>query len=147
MSCYGPYYNMFFHHMSVLTMKKIFLLSIQSMHTHFIQDRRSVNITLTKAIVMSMLAKLLLRGKSILKAKMFKGKCKVKLEYPEGQGIQSMRDCRAVSQSRGPGISPGYFERRFWLVSQENREKNRTKRNPQLFDSLPTCCTCIYLTT
>ena len=54
------------------------------MHTHFIQDRRSVNITLTKAIVMSMLAKLLLRGKSILKAKMFKGKCKVKLEYPEG---------------------------------------------------------------
>ena len=75
---------MFFHHMSVLIMKKIFLLSIQSTHTHFIQDRRSVNITLTKAIVMSMLAKLLLRGKSILKAKMFKGKCKVKLEYPEG---------------------------------------------------------------
>jgi len=86
-------------------------------HTYFIEDRPPVNIKLTKAIVISMLAKLLLRGKSILKATIFKGKCKVKLEYPAGEGIQSMRYCKAVIKSWGPGISPGYFERGPWLLS------------------------------
>ena len=37
---------------------------------------------------------------------------------------------RAVIKSRGPGISPSYYE----------HDPNRTKRYPWLFDSPPTCC-------
>ena len=41
----------------------------------------------------------------------------------------------------GPGISPGYLEGGPWLLLYiEKQKKIRTKRNPQLFDSLPTCC-------
>ena len=76
MSCYGPYYNIFPSYVHVYNESNIPLE-----HTYFIEDRPPVNIKLTKAIVIRMLAKLLLRGKSILKAKMFKGKCKGKLEY------------------------------------------------------------------
>ena len=48
---------------------------------------------------------------------------------------------RAVIKRRGPGISPGYYECGLQLLSYESRRKNNTtKRNPQLFYSLPTCC-------
>ena len=50
--------------------------------------------------------------------------------------------CRAVTNSQGPGIFPGYYEGEPWLLLQETKGK-QSQKNFQKYNSPPS--NCIYL--